>query len=108
MLKIQIQKATSSAYVTILNSDETDLYRVDTSSPDVTVDGSSMLFSLPVAAAIFYGADYRIQVDEGAVKSAQECDLAQPAGEDWGFKWTGKFFGMLYFIFNRDVQKKDL
>ncbi|XP_071791435.1 uncharacterized protein [Asterias amurensis] len=85
-----IQKATSSAYVTIVNSDETDLYRVDTSSPDVTVDGSSMLFSLPVAAAIFYGADYRIRVDEGAVKSAQECDLAQPAGEEWGFKWTGR------------------
>ena len=67
------------------------MYRVDTSSDAVTVNGSSLSFSIPVAAAILYGRDYRIQVDVGAVKSAQNCDVRIPTGADWRFRRTGKF-----------------
>ncbi|XP_038073606.1 uncharacterized protein LOC119741782 [Patiria miniata] len=93
-LKIQynkpIQKPTSPAHVRILNSEDSAVYEVDTTSDEVTIEGSALKFSLPAAAAVFFGSDYRVMVDQGAARSALECDTTLSDTADWRFKWTGR------------------
>ncbi|XP_022103149.1 uncharacterized protein LOC110985951 [Acanthaster planci] len=85
-----IRKPLSPAHVRIMNSEESAVYEVDTTSDEVTIEGRALKFSLPVAASVFFGFDYKIVVDEGAARSTKECDVTVPTGADWRFKWTGR------------------
>ena len=84
-LVMQITRSDDSAYVTIFDALDFPILQVDTSTSDVSVDGNTLSFVLSVDLPLQFGGGYKIRVDEGAVRSAQECDLILPPAAEWEF-----------------------
>lgn len=82
---LQIQQPEDTAYITLYDEFNTAFHQVDTSTSEVSVDGNTLSFSLSTGLPFQFGGGYKIRVDEGAVRSAQDCDLVAPPMAEWEF-----------------------
>lgn len=82
---LQIQKPADTAYITLYDEFDIPFLQVDASTSEVSVNGNTLSFSLSTSLPFQFGGGYKIRVDEGAVMSAQDCDLIAPPMTEWEF-----------------------
>ena len=80
----QIQKSSQSALISILDAGNTPVFQIASSSDGVLVSGTTLSFNLPHDVPLQRGDVYKIRVDEGAVRSAGDCEAA-PSAAEWDF-----------------------